>query len=115
MAWSKERSKPSGLDQRLCAGLIKRRLWCRTQKLSDTAVTNFTEMTYRRIYWHIGVEYRTSIEQLSEIREKIAAHIAEDGDFVDAKDASTFVRIDKFGASSIDILVYCFTKDDTLG
>ena len=43
-------------------------------KLSDTAVTNFTEMTYRRIYWHIGVEYRTSIEQLSEIREKIAAY-----------------------------------------
>jgi len=84
-------------------------------KLSDTAVTNFTEMTYRRIYWHIGVEYRTSIEQLSEIREKIAAHIAEDGDFVDAKDASTFVRIDKFGASSIDILVYCFTKTTRWG
>ena len=72
-------------------------------------------MTYRRIYWHIGVEYRTSIEQLSEIREKIAAHIVEDGDFVDAKDASTFVRIDKFGASSIDILVYCFTKTTRWG
>lgn len=84
-------------------------------QLSDTAVTNFTEMTYRRIYWHIGVEYRTTIEQLSEIRENIAAHIAEDGAFVDAKDASTFVRIDKFGASSIDILVYCFTKSTVWG
>ena len=84
-------------------------------QLSDTAVTNFTEMTYRRIYWHIGVEYRTSIEQLAEIREKIAAHIAEDAAFVDAKDASTFVRIDKFGSSSIDILVYCFTKSTVWG
>lgn len=84
-------------------------------QLSDTAVTNFTGMTYRRIYWHIGVEYRTNIEQLREIREKIATHIAEDEAFVDAKDASTFVRIDKFGASSIDILVYCFTKSTRWG
>ncbi len=84
-------------------------------QLSDTAVTNFTEMTYRRIYWHIGVEYRTNIKQLGEIREKIAAYIVEDEAFVDANDASTFVRIDKFGASSIDILVYCFTKTTRWG
>lgn len=84
-------------------------------KLSDTAVTNFTGMTYRRIYWHIGVEYRTDIDQLREIREKIATFIIEGEDFVDANDASTFVRIDKFGASSIDILVYCFTKTTRWG
>lgn len=84
-------------------------------QLSDTAVTNFTGMTYRRIYWHIGVEYRTNIDQLREIREKIGDFIVEDEDFVDAKDASTFVRIDKFGASSIDILVYCFTKTTRWG
>lgn len=84
-------------------------------QLSDTAVTNYSEMTYRRIYWHIGVEYRTTIEQLSEIREKIADYIADNEAFVDAAAASTFVRIDRFNDSSIDILVYCFTKTTVWG
>lgn len=84
-------------------------------QLSDTAVTNFSDMTYRRIYWHIGVEYATSIEQLSEIREGIAAYIEKTGDFVKPSEASTFVRIDRFNDSSIDILVYCFTYTKVWG
>ncbi len=31
-------------------------------KLSDSSVTNFSAMTHRRIYWTIGVEYRTTID-----------------------------------------------------
>lgn len=77
--------------------------------LSDTAVTNFSEMIYRRIYWHIGVEYRTTVDQLRTIRDEIARYIDENEDFVDSSKVSTFVRIDRFNDSSIDILVYCFT------
>ncbi|MEX0694897.1 MAG: mechanosensitive ion channel family protein [Rhodospirillales bacterium] len=84
-------------------------------QLSDTAVTNFSDMTYRRIYWHIGVEYRTSIDQLREIRDNIAAYIEGNDDFVKASEASTFVRIDRFNDSSIDILVYCFTYTKVWG
>ncbi len=84
-------------------------------QLSDTAVTNFSEMTYRRIYWHIGVEYRTTIDQLRTIRDEIARYIDENEDFVDASETSTFVRIDRFNDSSIDILVYCFTRTTVWG
>ena len=84
-------------------------------ELSDTAVTNFSEMTYRRIYWHIGVEYRTTVDQLREIRDGIAAYIDETEDFVKPTEASTFVRIDRFNDSSIDILVYCFTQTTVWG
>jgi len=84
-------------------------------QLSDTAVTNFTDMTYRRIFWHIGVEYSTSIDQLSEIREGIATYIEANEDFVKPSEASTFVRIDRFNDSSIDILVYCFTYTKVWG
>lgn len=84
-------------------------------QLSDTAVTNFSDMTYRRIFWHIGVEYSTTIEQLSEIREGIATYIEENKDFVKPSEASTFVRIDRFNDSSIDILVYCFTYTKVWG
>ena len=78
-------------------------------QLSDTAVINFTAMTHRRIKWLIGVEYRTTVDQLRQIRDAIAAYIDETPDFAPKTDVSTFVRIDSFGDSSINIMVYCFT------
>ncbi|MEM6499942.1 MAG: mechanosensitive ion channel family protein, partial [Pseudomonadota bacterium] len=36
-------------------------------QLSDVAVTNFSRMLHRRIYWMIGVEYSTSVDQLRKI------------------------------------------------
>lgn len=78
-------------------------------QLSDTAVINFTAMTHRRIKWLIGVEYRTTVDQLRQIRDQIAAYIDETPDFAPKTDVSTFVRIDSFGDSSINIMVYCFT------
>lgn len=84
-------------------------------QLSDTAVINFSQMMYRRIYWNIGVEYSTSIEQLREIRDGIEQYIIAHKDFVPAERASTFVRIDSFSDSSIDILVYCFTETTKWG
>ena len=79
-------------------------------KLSDNAVTNFSGMTWRRIYWVIGLEYRTTTEQLRTIRDQIEAYITGSEDFVTPDEAATFVRIDKFSDSSIDILLYCFTR-----
>jgi len=78
--------------------------------LSDNAVTNFSGMTYRRIYWVIGVEYRTTVDQLREIRDGIEDYVVGNDDFVPPERISTFVRIDKFNDSSIDILLYCFTR-----
>lgn len=84
-------------------------------KLSDSAVTNFSEMTHRRIYWHIGVTYSTTAEQLKEICEGIRSRVAEDQDFAGPPTVPLFVRVDKFGASSIDIMLYCFTKTTNWG
>jgi MscS family membrane protein len=77
--------------------------------LSDNSVTNFSSMTYRRISWTIGLEYRTSVDQLKKIREDIELFLVEDKDIVDPPAAPLFVRIDKFSNSSIDIMIYCFT------
>lgn len=84
-------------------------------KLADSAVTNFTAMTHRRIYWHLGVEYSTTIDQLRTIRDGIENYILETPDFADPKDVSTFVRIDRFSDSSIDIMLYCFTNTTNWG
>lgn len=83
-------------------------------QLSDVAVTNFSRMTHRRIYWTIGVTYDTQIDQLKLIRDAIYAYLETHKDVFDL-DVSTFVRIDSFNSSSIDILVYCFTKTTEWG
>jgi MscS family membrane protein len=79
-------------------------------RLADLAVTNFSAMTHRRIFWHIAVEYRTTIAQLRRIRDEIEAYILEDDAFAKPHEVATFVRIDRFSDSSIDIMLYCFTR-----
>lgn len=83
--------------------------------LSDAVVTNFTRMTNRRIYWKIGVTYSTSKEQLMLIRDEITNYLATHEDFEKPPKVSTFVRIDSFNASSIDFMIYCFTKTTNWG
>lgn len=84
-------------------------------KLSDNAVTNFSRMTHRRIKWLIGVKYRTTKEQLRVIRDEIEAYVHGNEDFASPTEVSTFVRIDAFSDSSIDILLYCFTRTTNWG
>ncbi|MDA0786683.1 MAG: mechanosensitive ion channel family protein, partial [Proteobacteria bacterium] len=84
-------------------------------KLADTAVINFSEMTHRRIYWKIGVLYDTTAAQLREVRDGIESYIHGNEAFADPTEVSTFVRIDSFNDSSIDIMVYCFTKTTVWG
>ncbi|MCJ9427450.1 mechanosensitive ion channel family protein [Kordiimonas marina] len=79
-------------------------------KLSDNAVTNFSRMTFRRIKWVIGLEYRTTAEQLQQVRDGIEKYLQENDAFARPEETATFVRIDQFSSSSIDILLYCFTK-----
>lgn len=84
-------------------------------KLADNPLTNFSRMTHRRIKWLIGVEYRTSVDQLRDIRNNIEAHLHKNDAFAKPDEVSTFVHIDHFGDSSINILLYCFTRTTVWG
>ncbi len=79
------------------------------QRLSDNAVTNFSKMTYRRINWVINLEYRTTLEQLRSIRDQIEQYLVTTPDFVQPPKASLYVKVDKFGPSSIDLIINTFT------
>ena len=84
-------------------------------KFSEQSVTNYTRRKHRRIRWIVGLEYQTSIEQLKNIRNKIKEFIDVDENFENSGDSyfkSSYVNIDSFSESSIDMLVQCFTKDD---
>ena len=84
--------------------------------LVDRALINFTRMTNRRIYWKIGLEYRTTQDQLRAIVKEISEYIHETENFETNPDrVLTFVFVDSFGDSSIDLMVYCFTKTTNWG
>ncbi|MCC8979062.1 mechanosensitive ion channel family protein [Bradyrhizobium acaciae] len=83
--------------------------------LADNAVTNFSQMTFRRISWIIGLDYSTTTSQLRDIRNAIEAYILGSSDFVHPPEAVAFVRVDKFNDSSIDLMVYCFTRTTVWG
>lgn len=84
-------------------------------KLSDNLVINFSAMTHRRIYWNINIVYSTTKEQLQKIRDEIEEYIITNPDFAERTKTPVFVHIDKFSTSSIDILIYCFTKTTKWG
>ena len=84
-------------------------------KLSDNSLVNYSLISHRRIYWVIGVTFRTTVAQLRAIREGIDAYIHASDAFDTTPAVSTFVRIDRFSDSSIDILIYCFTKTTVWG
>ncbi len=81
--------------------------------LADAAVINYTRRRHRRIDWYIGLEYNTTIEQLKTVRNNIETFITQDERFVHDPMLPIFVRIDRFESSSIDVLVYCFTKGNS--
>ena len=83
--------------------------------LSDTAVINFSRMTNRRIYWKLGLTYSSTIDQMQIIRDGIYNHLHENDAFETSKKVSTFVHIDSFNDSSIDLMIYCFTKTTDWG
>lgn len=85
-------------------------------KLADNAVTNFGQMKFRKISWVIGLEYRTTLDQLREIRDNVETYILGNQDFAHPPDAPwTFVRVDGFSDSSIDLMVYCFSRTTDWG
>ncbi|MGY6531722.1 mechanosensitive ion channel family protein [Glycocaulis sp.] len=83
--------------------------------LSDRAVTNFSRMTHRRILWTIGVEYKTTTEQLRYICDKTLEWLDNHPGFARPPEVPLAMRVDSFGASSIDMLLVCFTNTTAWG
>ena len=80
-------------------------------QFAENAVTNITEISNRRINWIIGVEYKSTINQLKNICTDIEKAISSNTkDFSVSNSTPVIVKINEFAPSSIDLLVRCFTK-----
>jgi MscS family membrane protein len=79
-------------------------------QFAENAVINNSQTTNRRINWMIGLEYKTTSEQLKNIKNQIEEYIKNNDDFSKSENTMLSVKIDQFAASSIDIRLICFTK-----
>ena len=79
-------------------------------QFAENAVINNTLTTNRRINWVIGLEYRTTGDQLKKIKDEIEQYIKGSELFSKSGDTFLTVKIEQFAASSIDIRLICFTK-----
>tara|TARA_X000001036_G_scaffold437990_1_gene484679 strand:- start:227 stop:1312 length:1086 start_codon:yes stop_codon:yes gene_type:complete len=79
-------------------------------QFAENAVINNSQTTNRRINWMIGLEYRTTSEQLKNIKNQIEEFIKNNDNFSKTENTMLSVKIDQFAASSIDIRLICFTK-----
>ena len=84
-------------------------------KFAEQSVTNYTRRHHRRIRWLVGLEYRTTIDQLKNIRSEIEYLIKNENDFAKNENANFYVRIDSFSDSSIDMLIQAFTLTNDWG
>jgi MscS family membrane protein len=79
-------------------------------QFAEKAVINNSLITNRRISWVIGLEYRTTSKQLTDIKKDIEEYIKNSKLFTTSGDTILSVKIEQFAASSIDIKLICFTK-----
>ena len=79
-------------------------------QFAEQAVINKSLITNRRIDWAIGLEYRTTSDQLKNIKEQIENFIKCNSTFSKSDYTILAVKIEQFAASSIDIRLICFTK-----
>lgn len=76
--------------------------------LSSALVVNYSQQENRRITWEIGVEYGESIER---VREKVYELFLSDPRILQNEpDQKPFVGLDKFGESSVDLIVRVWVK-----
>ena len=76
---------------------------------AEAPILNYTNRKNRRIVWTIGLEYNSKLKQIKNFTNNISHYIENSENFVVDENFKSFVRLDKFNDSSIDILIYCFT------
>lgn len=79
-------------------------------ELANAAIINHGRRLRYRIYLKVALTYDTPVEILREISSRVKRYIEQSEQFVPADEANQFVRIDSLNESSVDMLVYCFTR-----
>jgi len=85
----------------------KRPMYVPNATFATITVENPSRMTHRRIFEHVGIRY-DDFGVLPAIVEDIRQYLQSHSEI--ATDQTLMVHFNLYGASSLDIMVYCFTR-----
>lgn len=77
---------------------------------SINPIINYSKRKFRRIVMTIGLSYNTPISKIKNLNEKIKEYISNNQIFINNEDYSCKVNFEKFSDSTLDIIIYCYTK-----
>lgn len=77
---------------------------------AEAPILNYTNRNFRRINWTIGLEYNSTLDQIKKLTRSISSYLENSDNFTVNDNYMSFVRLDKFNDSSIDVLILCFTS-----
>ncbi|MDR0662038.1 MAG: mechanosensitive ion channel family protein [Holosporales bacterium] len=83
-------------------------------RLAEGTVVNFAGITYRRVYWRIGLDPEIPFATLKTVRIRFDQAISALPQAPRRPDTTIFVYIEALSATSVDILLSCFLPCVTL-
>ncbi|MBD3222147.1 mechanosensitive ion channel [bacterium] len=95
-----------GLRSTRIRTFAKTRVSIPNSTLANATVENHSLMPRRRIKFTVGVTYSTTPDRMRELVRRIEEHLRANEDI---HQEFLMVKFTEFGASSLDLLVYCFT------
>jgi MscS family membrane protein len=85
----------------------RRPMYVPNATFTTITVENPSRMTHRRIFEHVGVRY-DDFAQVKPVVDSIREMLSNHEDI--ASEETLIVHFNQFGDSSLDIMVYCFTR-----
>jgi MscS family membrane protein len=98
-----------GWRQTVIRTFDRRPIYVPNAAFTSIIVENASRMTYRRIKEFIGVRY-ADMGKVQRIVEDIETMLAKHKHINEGGDAPSIVGVDRFGPSSVEILLSCYTK-----
>lgn len=111
--WIQVGDKVDGNVEQIGFRSTKVRTWPKTlmsipnKVLATEIVDNWSQMPKRRVKMTVGVTYSTTAEQMEELLKRMRTLLREDEG---VEQSFYIVRFTDFGASSLDIFLYYFTR-----
>lgn len=78
--------------------------------LANATVLNYSKLQRRRIYFTVPLLLSSTQKQIEAVRDGIREYHRTSGDFDLSDDASKYIYIGEIGPSSVDIMIYVWTK-----
>lgn len=79
-------------------------------ELSNSVVLNYTTREHRRVMLSVPLILSSTQEQIETVRDELRLHHQNSGDFDLSDDSAKYIYVNEIGPSSVNILIYVWTK-----